>query len=99
VPAQTSSVSGVKIRPCTKQHPCVDFPLALGMVETLEMTRVPCEWTALLQSFDGTLNLCSGGMNCCCSGGMNAAMGECRSVLSIPVIRRRETMTAIAIKA
>jgi hypothetical protein len=59
--------------------PLRGFPRALGMVETLEMTRVPCEWTALLQSFDGTLNLCSGGMNCCCSGGMNAAMDECRS--------------------
>jgi hypothetical protein len=69
------------------------------MVETLEMTKVPCEWTALLQSFDGTLNICSGGMNCCCSSGMNVAMGECRSVLSIPVIRRRATTTAIAIKA
>jgi hypothetical protein len=79
--------------------PLCNFPLGLGMVETLEMTRVPCECTALLQSFNGTSNCCSGGMNCCCSGGMNATMGECHFVLSILVIRRRETATAIAIKA
>ena len=79
--------------------PLRGFPHALGMVETLEMTRVPCRRIVLIQSFDETLNLCSDGMNCCCSGGMNAAMDECRSVLSIPVIRRRATATTIAIKA
>jgi hypothetical protein len=65
------------------------------MVETLEMTRVPCKWKALLQSFDGTSNYCYGGMNFA----YDVAMGECRSVLSRWVIRRRETMIAIAIKA
>jgi hypothetical protein len=68
------------------------------MVETLEMTRVPCEWTALLQSFNETSKCCSGGMNCCCSGGMNVAMGECHTVLLMLVIRRRATATAIGIK-
>jgi hypothetical protein len=68
------------------------------MVETLEMTRVPCEWTALLQSFNKTSDYCFGEMNCCCSGGMNVAMGECLSVMSMLVIRRREIATAIAIK-
>lgn len=79
--------------------PLHDLPLALGMVETLEVTKVPCDRNALLQSFNEASNCCSGGMNCCCSDGMNTAVGECHSVLSIWVIRRRATVTAIAIKA
>jgi hypothetical protein len=64
------------------------------MVETLEMTRVPCGWKALLQSFKGSPNYYSGEIN----SALDAAMGECRSILSRKVIRRRETMTTIAIK-
>jgi hypothetical protein len=75
--------------------PLHGLPRALGMVETLEMTKVPCGWKALLQSFKGSPNCCSGGMNFA----LNAAMGECHSILSRQVIRRRETVTAIAIKA
>jgi hypothetical protein len=75
--------------------PLHGLPLSLGMVETLEMTRVLCEWNALLQSFNGTSNYYSGGIN----STFDAAMEKCCSALSIRVIRRRETMTTIAIKA
>jgi hypothetical protein len=75
--------------------PLHDLPRALGMVETLEMTRVPCGWKALLQSFKGSPNCCSGEIY----SALDAAMGECHSILSRRVIRRRATATTIAIKA
>jgi len=69
------------------------------MVETLGMTRVPREWTSLLQSFDRALNLCSGGVYCECIGGVKTVISKFFSMLSIPVIRQRATVTTIAIKA
>jgi hypothetical protein len=75
--------------------PLRDIPRALGMVETLEITRVPCGWKALLQSFNGSPNCCSAEIN----SALDATMGECRSILSRQVIRRRTTATTMAIKA
>jgi hypothetical protein len=69
------------------------------MVETLGMTRVPSRWTTLLESFNGALNLYSGGVYCECAGEVSTAMIKCFSILSIPVIRQRAAATAIAIKA
>jgi hypothetical protein len=64
------------------------------MMETLEMTKVLCGWKALLQSFNGSPNCYSAKIN----SALDAAMGECRSILSRLVIRRRTTATAMAIK-
>ena len=69
------------------------------MVETLGMTRVPSRWTTLLESFNGALNLYSGGVYCECAGQVSTAMFKCLSILLIPVIRQRAPTIAIAIKA
>jgi hypothetical protein len=82
-----------------QEAPLHGFPHALGMVETLGMTRVPSGWTTLLQSFDGALNLCFGGVYCECAGDVSTAMIKCFSMLSIPMISQRVAATALAIKA
>jgi hypothetical protein len=79
--------------------PLRDFPLILGMVETLEGTRVPVGLASLPQSFSGALSFCSEGVCCGCAGGVNTARSQCFSAQFLPMIMRNTIMTANAIKA